>query len=229
MMLVGRPLAAVSAIALAFFALSIAAPLISVQAQASPVVSAGDTTLMATLLQRLRQHDAVKVQFTQLKTVRILKRPLQSNGSLLFRRGRGMVWKVVAPVPTTYVLTAQGMREINAESSAAAFGNSAASLSGNSSMPNLLPLFDAIFAGDEATLAQHFTYRVSGAPQQWQLSLLPRDAMLKRIFDRLELTGGDYIETVTLYDTRGDQTRIELRDPQFGTLAIDAHDHALLP
>jgi hypothetical protein len=188
-------------------------------ADAVAAATAADKALLATLLQRLRQHDAVKVPFTQQKTLHILKRPLQSEGSLLFWRGHGMVWRVTAPVAATYVLNAQGMREVGG----------ATPPSTNSSMPNLLPLFDAIFAGDEVTLAQHFDYHVAGSAQQWQLTLTPRDDMLLRVFNRLELTGRDYIDSITLFDTRGDQTRIELHQPQFGSEGLSADEHALLP
>jgi hypothetical protein len=186
----------------------------------APAAWSADDALLPALLQRLRQHDTVKVQFTQQKTLRILKKPLQSQGSLLFRRGRGMVWQVTAPVAATYVLNAQGMREVG--------GDSGMTQSAGSAMPNLLPLFDAIFAGDEATLAQHFDYRATGTPQQWHLSLVPRDELLLRIFNRLELDGRDYIDSIVLFDTRGDQTRIDLQGPQFDSSKLSTDETALL-
>lgn len=183
--------------------------------------TAVDASLLTTLLGRLREHDTVKVKFTQQKKLRILKRPLQSEGSLVFRRSRGMVWQVTAPVAATYVLNDKGMRELGAQAGS--------SIAAHSSMPDLLPLFDAIFAGDEATLARNFDYRIAGSAQQWQLLLTPRDAMLLRVFDRLELTGGNYIDSITLFDTRGDQTRIELHEPRFGTDKLSADEKSLLP
>lgn len=187
-----------------------------------PGHSVPDKSVLTTLLARLRQHDTVKVGFTQLKTLRILKKPLQSAGSLVFWRGKGMLWQVTEPVAATYVLNVQGMREVTQAA------GSAAPLATNSAAPNLLPLFDAIFAGDEAALAQHFDYRISGTAQAWQLNLVPRDAMLQRIFSRLELDGRDYIDRITLFDTRGDQTRIELHAPQFGKDRLSADETSLL-
>jgi len=198
-----------------------------VQAATSPAAGAAaaatvtDKVLLTTLLSRLRQHDAVKLGFVQLKTLRILKKPLRSEGNLVFLRGKGMLWQVTAPVAATYVLTAQGMREVAADTTAT-------QPSTNSAAPNVLPLFDAIFAGDEAALAQHFDYQVSGTPQQWKLNLVPRDEMLARIFNHLELDGRDYIDNITLFDTRGDQTRIELHAPQFGSDKLSADEVSLL-
>jgi hypothetical protein len=138
------------------------------------------------------------------------------------------------------VLNAQGMREIVAGSMSTSPGaaspgsgmpqstSSAMPQSTSSAMPNLLPLFDAIFAGDEATLAQHFDYHVTGTPQQWHMSLTPRDELLLRIFNRLELDGRDYIDTIVLFDTRGDTTRIDLKDPQFDSSTLGADETSLL-
>lgn len=205
---------------------------VSPQAGPVPVESAVvDQALLSTLLQRLRQHDTVKVQFAQQKSLRILKKPLLSSGSLLFKRGRGMVWQVTAPVAATYMLNAQGMREVVAGSTStpgAASTGSGTLQSTSSAMPNLLPLFDAIFAGDKATLQRHFDYRVTGTPQQWHMSLIPRDELLLRIFKRLELDGRDYIDTIVLFDTRGDTTRIDLRDPQFDSSKLGADETSLL-
>jgi outer membrane lipoprotein-sorting protein len=194
------------------------------QLLAASSASAGDEALLPALLQRLRQHDAVRVQFTQYKTLRILKKPLRSDGSLSFLRGRGMVWRVTAPVAATYVLDGRGMREVVTDGTTGAT-RTAASMQGGA-VPDLLPLFDAIFAGNEAELARHFDYRISGTPQQWRLELVPRDELLARVISRLELDGSDYIDNIVLFDTRGDQTRIELQQPQFDQ--PDADETSLL-
>ena len=67
----------------------------------------------------------------------------------------------------------------------------------------------ATLAGDGATLERHFEVRVDGTDADWRLSLVPRDAALRAIIERVDVAGrGADVTRFAIDEAKGDRTRI---------------------
>jgi hypothetical protein len=67
----------------------------------------------------------------------------------------------------------------------------------------------ATLAGDRATLERHFEVRVDGSPAEWRLTLVPRDATMRAIIERVDITGRDAeVVRFAMDEAKGDRTRM---------------------
>ncbi|GED44147.1 LolA family protein [Cobetia marina] len=64
------------------------------------------------------------------------------------------------------------------------------------------------FHGDWQALEEHFTLQLTGSADDWQASLIPRDARLAEAIEHLEIEGGSWLDHLTL--TSGDGDRLAL-------------------
>jgi hypothetical protein len=74
----------------------------------------------------------------------------------------------------------------------------------------------AVLMTDLEQLRQSFTLleaRVPEKPAPWSLSLQPREALVAKLLRAIQLTGGEYIESIEISERNGDGTRIVLLDP----------------
>jgi hypothetical protein len=158
--------------------------------------------LLAKVSARLAADNAVDQRFVQEKHLRILKRPIRTEGVMLYRREQGVCWHTERPVLSTLTLGEQQLRQLNsggemvlkAEQQPALFG--------------FTRLFFAALSGQVDTLAEHFQLRATGTEQSWQLRLEPRDEMLRKFVARMELHGGARVERVQVTGRDNDITTI---------------------
>jgi len=162
--------------------------------------------LLPTSATGLTREGVLSGQFSQTKTLSDLPKPLLSSGRFLFARERGVIWQVLRPYPSEFVLTPHAMvtREGGRERVMAA-----------SEQPGLAVatrLFSALFTLDLAALEQDFLLHAAGSPEAWQLGLRPRHAAMAASFSEAVIRGGSAVKSIVLRDARGDSTEITLSD-----------------
>lgn len=186
-------------------------------APAALAAGAADSELLATVSARLAAETAVDQRFVQEKQLRILKRPIRTEGVMLYRREQGVCWHTEKPVASTLVLGEHELRQIDAGNELVLKAEQQPALFG------FTQLFFAALSGQVATLGEHFTMQVHGNADAWQLELVPKDALLRRFIEQMELRGGARIERVRILDRGGDTTEI-----QFSALAAGGADAGAL-
>lgn len=155
---------------------------------------------------RLADDPVLRGAFEQRKSVKGFRNPLLSRGDFVVARGRGVLWRTQEPFPATLVVM-QG-----AVVSRAADGAVARRLSA-SEEPAVRAISETLFAlmaADLAVLAQRFQIDGELAAASWRLQLLPRDPVLGRWLQRVELEGDRFLRGVRLFESSGDQTQIRL-------------------
>lgn len=175
-----------------------------------------DDPLLREVSTRLAADTELARRFVQEKQLKILKRPIRTEGAMLYRAGEGVCWHTEQPVLSTLVLGQEQLRQldeagadamvITAEQQPALFG--------------FTQLFFSLLAGQVEGAAHQFELRVAGDSGQWQLGLLPRSALLQRFIARMQLDGGERLDTVAVTDPGGDRTAIRFS-------AFDADSAAL--
>lgn len=165
---------------------------------ASPLAAAFD---LPALTRTLQQEAEVHGRFEQLRYLRSLPQPLRSHGRFVASPGGALLWHVQAPIEQKTLIDAEGLRHWDGQAWRA---DPQASRS-----PMQTALFTDLVRGRFDSLRQHFVLNLNGSAAQWQLRLDPDSAVMKKIFQRIDISGDAFVRTVVLHEAQGD--RVEIR------------------
>jgi hypothetical protein len=152
---------------------------------------AADT--LADIGARLVKTAITEGRFRQEKKIKVLKKPLVSTGTFVYHRSRGVIWHTLTPVPSmllvnqTRLMTAQGEQALPP-----AFGR----------------VFTAMFGGDLQAMRAGFEITATNAESAWQLQLIPKDALLRKIIAEMRLSGDKELSQIDIDETNGNFTRL---------------------
>lgn len=155
--------------------------------------------------ERLEQPAVLRGEFTQQKHLAGFRNPLRSNGAFVLARERGIVWRTLAPFPSTTVVTADRILSRLPD------GSSRVELDAREqpALGAVNALLFALFAGDVAVLSERFeTTPAMPDDTRWTLGLVPKPGALRDIFVRIELEGDAYVRNVRIEERGGDVTGI---------------------
>ncbi len=163
---------------------------------------------------RLAAPEVVRGPFIQEKYLRALPQPLVSQGRFVLAKGHGLLWLLNSPIRQDYRIDDDGIAQRGAQGWQRLPQQSAAARQNR--------LFLAVLQGDSSGLQRDFELALSGTEDDWQLRLTPRSALLKQIFERIEISGSALVRRIELWETQGDRTVLQLPDSQPGTALNDA-------
>lgn len=191
--------------------LLIAALLLSLSAMADSVFDhplpeqPADGQAFAEALDQLQDVEVLRADFRQRKQIEALSRPLISSGTILFASERGVYWQTQTPFPAVSLILPGEIRQRNDD------GTWRVTTAGDQPMiRTFTDLFLATFSGDASQLRDHFELFFSGDKRAWQLGLKPRDSQLQKAIRHIIVSGGENLDSVTIVETNGDSTTIEL-------------------
>lgn len=157
------------------------------------------------LMKLLASTTEVRSPFTEQKHSPVLAAPLDSAGTLLYRRP-GVVEKTVTKprrerfriLAEEVVVERGGKEQRIALSSQPVLAALAASLRG-------------VLSGDAAVLQRHFKLKASGDEKAWTLELTPSDGAVAVYVERIVVAGrGGRVERIETFETTGDRTVMEI-------------------
>jgi hypothetical protein len=191
---------------------------VGVQAKQNAEVAAA-----AQVQARLAPVTVLRGRFEQEKHVKGFRNALRSSGDIQIAREHGVVWATRAPFASTLVLTPDQMsvRQADGRRQSLAGGQGSRAVA----MVNGLML--AQMTGDVATLGKRF--HLEPALHQdgtWTLGLVPREAALKKAFERIELEGGRHVDAVHLLEAGGDRTDLKFLDLRDAPATLTATEAA---
>ena len=198
--------------ALRFFASKLAptgvALLLSFNAQAFDLQQLSD---------QLAKPAVIHGSFTQEKHLRALPQPLVSKGTFVLAKDHGLLWLLKTPLQQDYRITGQGIARRDA--------NGWQPLPNKSAGAEQNRLFLAVLQGDSSGLQRDFELQLQGQAQQWKLTLIPRSLLLKQVFTRINIDGGELVHTIELLETQGDSTVLRMQDSTASQPLSDAEQH----
>lgn len=165
----------------------------------------------------LRNAQTLRGSYTQRKFLPELPKPLVAEGSFLFVRDRGIVWRTLKPFPSELIITRDALiqRQGGQTLRIAAEQQPAIQMVGR--------IFFAVFSLDLSALDALFKlYGVGGNP--WQLGLKPRQTEIT--LREVEIRGSAQVEHVLMRESGGDLTEICIRDTLASTQPPSATDLA---
>lgn len=154
------------------------------------------------LMAGLAQVPSHESKFTEKKTVSLLKEPVESSGTLVYRRPDHLEKHVLQPKEEDIIVDGNELTWKDAA------GHSR-SMRLNSN-PNLAALSESVratLAGDLNGLQKYFSVKLDGSQQQWKLTLTPTDEAMQRKILGLRITGsGNRVDTVEVQEKNGDRS-----------------------
>ena len=183
---------------------------VSLQAPAQAATTQAQTqsanaALVSQIASRLAQTKGVRAQFTQTQTLSAMKEPLVSTGTLLFFRESGVIWRVDTPYKSTYVIGDAGVSEVDANGKRI----STRSAQGVRGVAQVSKMMRAMLGGDLSALYSQFDVDAQGTTSQWKLELKPNQPQLAQSIKGLQMTGGEFLQTLRITLANGDVTQIE--------------------
>jgi hypothetical protein len=158
---------------------------------------------LAAIRARLEARPNVRAEFVQTRRSPDLERPLVTRGRMVVWGEGGVLWETVQPVRSTVALRpastvvvdeggARAVRDVRDDALAARIGR----------------VLRAVVHGDGEALERWFRVapRVEGG--RWSLVLTPHRGPLASAIESIQVTGGDYVEAVSIAERGGDATEI---------------------
>ncbi|MGF6663050.1 outer membrane lipoprotein-sorting protein [Paraburkholderia atlantica] len=191
--------------ALALPAASTDAATASNPAPASNAANNANAALVSQIAAHLAQAKGVRSQFTQTQTLAAMKQPLVSNGTLLFFRERGVIWQIDTPYKATYVITDAGVAKVDASGHRV----TTHSAQGTRGVAQVSKMMRAMLGGDLSALYSQFDVSAEGSAAQWRMRLTPNQPQLAQSIKGLDMSGGDYLQSLRITLANGDVTKLE--------------------
>jgi Outer membrane lipoprotein carrier protein LolA-like len=173
---------------------------IAIAPAADPAGEAGPTALDEVLRLLAARHEG-HVTFTEVHTLAMLDRPLESSGELLYEAPDHLEKRTLKPKPEDLRLD-HGLITVQR-------GSRTRTLE-LSQYPQAVPFVEclrATLAGDRAALERYFRVQFSGSLAHWTLELEPAEAKLARTVDHIRIEGErDVVHTVEIRQSDGDSS-----------------------
>lgn len=164
---------------------------------------------------KLDAHLHVRADFVQTRRMKELQRPQVARGRMLAWGGAGVIWEVREPVRLTYVLRRDTTIQIvdGREVEHAAQDDASAARVGR--------ILKSLLQGDTAALREWFDIAASVAPERWTITLTPRAGGLAAYLKSMHVAGAEYVDSVEVEESGGDQTQIRFRNHREGGALSD--------
>ena len=154
---------------------------------------------------QLRATPVVRGHFVQQKFLRSLPQPLTSRGDFTLAAGKGLLWLLRTPIAQDLRINANGISRRDESGAWQALPQQTGSGRENR-------LFLSVLAGDTSGLQENFDLALTGQADAWQLLLTPRSALLRQIFDTIQIKGGKLVDRIELRETQGDRSVLQMTD-----------------
>jgi outer membrane lipoprotein-sorting protein len=146
------------------------------------------------------QHS--KARFVEVKFLKILNKPLELTGTLEYRAPDHLERRTVTPKPESFVVdgdrllleSARGQRRTLA-------------LQDNAVLWAFVESIRSTLKGDLATLQRFYSVALDGGPENWRLSLTPKEPRMGSIISQIQIAGsGGRIERIEIREAQGDRS-----------------------
>jgi hypothetical protein len=185
----------------------------------SGALAAADT--LARIEEQLVRAPVVRASFAQERTMRVLKRPLETGGRVTAVAGQGVLWQVLEPYESTMLVSAGAIVEWDGQGAPRRL-----EIAANPALRALADALLGLLTGDTGALVALFEPTPLQAEQGWRLALAPKDEALAALIERVEVAGGRFVEEAVISEAGGDRTAIAFDDFQTDPSTLDAAEQA---
>ncbi len=173
----------------------------------SPTASASDWDI-AYLMELLAKNKGGIATFTEKKYMAILDSPLISSGELLYTAPDHLEKRTLAPQPESFVLDGDVVTIKRGKK------NYTLHLQDYPKIAVFTESIRGTLAGDRNALERSYRLSLTGAPQQWTLTLSPTDSRLTDVIQNIFVHGelGE-VRSIEIHQTDGDYSVMTVNKP----------------
>jgi hypothetical protein len=162
---------------------------------------------MGDIRARLDAHPVVRAEFVQTRTMADLQRPLVSRGRIVVWGPGGVIWQLEKPVRATYALRDDRTIEIAADGT-----RTERSAQDDRGAARIGRVLRAVLKGDARTLGEWFDAEPRIAGEHWSLALAPRQGPLAFYVKSVQISGGEFVDSVRIVEENGDATQMQFHN-----------------
>jgi hypothetical protein len=144
---------------------------------------------------RVEDGKVLRGNFVEEREIKGVEEPLRLSGSFLAAPGKGLLWNIEKPVPTSTVITREGAYQ------------KLGGLSMKLQVKKLAHLYDMVskaLAGNWQKLENEFEIAQSGSGERWQMVLTPRRGVSAKLpYASISVSGGRFVENIVMTRTDG--------------------------
>lgn len=167
-------------------------------------VYADDTAVASEQISRqMRQYQVVKGRFEQWRNLTGIPRPIRSSGRFIYWRKHGLYWETQKPISQASTFTSDAIIHWQSDTATRQADRSSSPV-----QKHISRILLAVFGGDLQALEKLFDSRWSSAAEHWIVDLTPTATTVKQVIQKITLSGGDYINSLSLDASNGDTTQI---------------------
>ncbi len=158
---------------------------------------------MSALLSRFAELPGLDARFREERYIALLEAPLVSEGTLRFAPPGKLLRQVTSPAPSTLLISDGRLVTYDGER------RREMSLEANPVVRGFVESFVSFLAGDEAALRRLYdmTLTTGESGEVWELTLVPRDAGMRRVLREVRLRGhGVILDEMRIHETSGDRS-----------------------
>ncbi len=161
------------------------------------------------LFSALATMKGLEAQFSETRTLALLKAPLKSTGTLYYRAPGYLTRVTATPSPSTVRIGPQGIQIAEAGQ------KRHIDLSSRPEIRLFVASFVKILAGELSTLSSTYDVTFQSAEGgRWSVVLRPRSPTLSKLITRLVLAGSGFaVETLLVEEASGDRTETRILNP----------------
>lgn len=138
---------------------------------------------VASLMEALAQNKGGKATFSEKKYIAILDAPIESTGELIYKAPDYLEKKTLTPKTESFVLNGDTVDIHRGKK------NYALQLQDYPEIAAFTASIRGTLAGDRSALEQSYQLSLTGTPQQWVLTLSPKDPRLTNIIRSIVVNG----------------------------------------
>jgi len=158
----------------------------------------------------LRDASVMRGKFVFKKFLSEIPKPLTSRGNFVFVKGMGVDWHTREPFDSDFILTASGMKQIDAGQTTMQMNASE-----QPAVRVIAQIFLSLLSLDVKALENSFSLYGIQQGKQWQVGLKPTVPAIAAVFRDALISGSTQVEKLTLHDANGDRTEIEFAEVEY--------------
>lgn len=163
---------------------------------------------VADLMDLLSQQKTRKATFVEKKYIAALEQPLESSGELSFTAPDRLEKRITKPKSESVAL--EGDKVVIERSNGRKLR---LSLSERPEVSGFVESIRSTLTGDRSALERFYAMTLTGAAEQWQLSLTPLQPQMLKIISEIRIAGArDVIATIEFLQADGDRSVMTITD-----------------
>lgn len=173
-------------------------------------------------LSALLQKDAsFKASYTQEKTLNKLNKVLKSSGVVIIIENKNVFFRQNTPFELEQIITPSRFAQIMDDEV------NEVTRDNNPQLFEISNLLLNIFSMNEVN-EKYFSYKLTGALNNWSLEMKPNDELLSKIFNKITIQGSDKVKEIIIEDVSKDTTVLNFSDYRTDKITLNSKEQSYL-